>query len=489
MSKSGNGGAKRFTGERVADTKTPIRFYKAKKSALMVEDGEETPETVSIQVKIDPAKDEAKSNMTKATFNVLEDFSESGEKLIELRRDLDVKVYKGKGIQTGHQHVPARFQLLSVVCGTNAVQQLTKAIKNAFVTVSSEVDPDLDLVERSNIANDQTRIHAWLEKPRTKGWADLTNAEKSDAVKQAYKAFEDVTWFQLNALAYPNDHSEALNNFDVYVRTQLVKPVKWTITTTMTRLSELFEMRKYIPATGTDPRTANYDGPRTAWPSSGIRQCEYALLPTEWKTRVQGKMDDWATADVTEWMKVLRQVEKESELDETKRNAKGKSKTGKPKRSESDMELTSDDEERVKKARKKSKSLGKKKKDSHKSGKTTSQGKAKFCAFCYKLGRTKFAYTSHNESECTLKSEKDGADPAKGFSGGRREKAKSQHDLEKKFKKQNRQLREMKKVMKMMHYASNKEARLAAAKKDSCSMDNFFESDSSSMEETDSEKE
>ena len=107
--------------------------------------------------------------------------------------------------------------------------------------------------------------------------------------------------------------------------------------------------------------------------------------------------------------------------------------------------------------------------------KVTSIGKAKFCAYCKNQGRTEQAYTSHNESECFLKNKYE-----RGFSGDRKQKAEAQNHFEKVMKKQGRQLKEMRKMIKTMARTSGKrEAKAATAKADHDTISNFMnESDS-----------
>ena len=113
---------------------------------------------------------------------------------------------------------------------------------------------------------------------------------------------------------------------------------------------------------------------------------------------------------------------------------------------------------------------------------------AKFCAFCKKIGHLETAYTSHNEDECTVKhgSYKNNNDYKKGFSGDCQSKAHAQAHYEKTLKKQNRQLKEMRKVLKTMHRsAGGREARAATAKADQETISSFLnesESDESMSE-------
>ena len=104
---------------------------------------------------------------------------------------------------------------------------------------------------------------------------------------------EDQVWFHLNRLAYPELHAKALGKFDTYLQTNLVKLFSWTITRTLERVSEMLEMRHFVPAPGDDVATAMYDAPRAVVPVSTRRQLEFDLLPEEWQTRVKGKMINW----------------------------------------------------------------------------------------------------------------------------------------------------------------------------------------------------
>ena len=115
-------------------------------------------------------------------------------------------------------------------------------------------------------------------------------------------------------MAYPDTHSEALNKFDSYLRNQLIKPFTWTITKTLERMSEMYDMRSYVPAPGDDVLTALYDEPRGVLPAGVCRQMEFDLLPEDWQTRVKGKMINWLNKEEAQWTRVLRQVETEVQL-------------------------------------------------------------------------------------------------------------------------------------------------------------------------------
>ena len=126
---------RRLTGEKVPDTITPIRFYKkdAKKARQEKEEGEVYDE-VDIPVKIDPNGTNDRSNTTKVTFSKLDSFADAGEAVIELRRELNVKIYKPMGL-IGPEKMVSRVRYLTMILGTTAVQQMSKAITEAFKNV------------------------------------------------------------------------------------------------------------------------------------------------------------------------------------------------------------------------------------------------------------------------------------------------------------------------------------------------------------------
>lgn len=186
-------------------------------------------------------------------------------------------------------------------------------------------------------------------------------------------------------------------------------------------------------------------------------------------------MINWLNKSEGEWTRVLRQVETEVQLSEKQLGEAEKKRSKKNKETDD----SSDDERTVKarkKARAQSKAYGKKSKPS-------GAGVAKFCAYCKKLGHSEKAYTSHNEEDCTVKhnSYKSNKDYQKGFSGDRKAKAHAQDHYEKTLKKQSRQIKEMRKVLKTMHRsAGGREARAASARVDQETISSFLNNDSAS---------
>ena len=120
---------KRRAGERITGTVSPIRFFKAagkKVNFSDKEEGELNLEEVEIPVKIDPNGGYERSNTTKETFKRLATFADAGEEVVELRRDLSVKLYWPMGLhETGR--LVSRLRYLSMTLGTTA-RQTKKAI-------------------------------------------------------------------------------------------------------------------------------------------------------------------------------------------------------------------------------------------------------------------------------------------------------------------------------------------------------------------------
>ena len=465
---------RRRAGEKVANVTTPVRFYKndAKKARLEKEDGEIFDE-VDIPVRIDPSGGNERSNTTKVTFTKIASFAEAGEAVIELRRDLEVKIYKPMGL-VGPDKFVSRLRYLFMTLGTTATQQLSKAVTESFKWVSASTDATMKDEEREDISVNDKKICEWLAKPAQALWDGLSPERKKEKIETANTMMENHVWFHLYKLVYPEMHSEALNLFDKYIKTQLIKPRGWTITTTRERISELIDLRQFIPPPGDDVITALYDAPKTPLTKGERRQLEFDLLPKEWQTRVKGQMINWLNKPELEWDRTLRQVEQEVQLHEKQQEKKKKAT-----KVQDDSDSSKD--ERVSRARKRAKSLAHKKKSY---GKVTPKGKAKFCAYCKSKNRSEEAYTSHNESECFLKNKYE-----RGFSGDRRAKAEAQNHFEKAIKKQSRQLKEMRKVMKTMARSSGKrEAKAAAAKADQDTISGFInDSDSDVSMSSDSD--
>ena len=470
---------RRLTGEKVPDTITPIRFYKkeAKKARQEKEEGEMYDE-VDIPVKIDPSGTNDRSNTTKVTFVKLDSFADAGEAVIELRRELNVKIYKPMGL-IGPAKMVSRMRYLTMTLGTTAVQQMSKAVSEAFKNVSKKVDVTMEQKDRERMSRNEKDICDWLAKPRLNpdAWDLLSSELQVEEVKKVNEAVENQLWFLLYCLSYPETHAEALGHFDRYVKTQIIKPFGWTITRTLERFDELMDLRQYIPPPGDDVKTALYEEPKTPFTASERRRAEFDLLPLEWQTRMKGKMINWLNKPDLTWTRTLRQVEKEVQLHEKQQEQLKKSTKSKAKE-----DSDSSDSERVTRAKKKSKSLAHKK---SKKTKITSQGKAKFCAYCKSMDRSPEAYTSHNESECFLKNKH----LARGFSGDQRQKAAAMHQHEKQMKKQSKQLKEMRKMIKMMaRHSGKREARAATAKADQDAISNFMnESETDESMDSDSE--
>ena len=471
--------ARRDAGEKVPDTITPIKFYvKEAKKAREEEDGEMFDE-VDIPVKIDPSGSTDRSNTTKVTFTKLQSFADAGAKVIELRRDLNVNLYKPLGL-IGPTKMVSRMRYLTMTLGTTAVQQMSKAITEAFKNVSKKHDVTMTQEDREKLSVNEKGICDWLSRPRFAqvAWDALDPDVQLEEIVSVNQKVEDQMWFFLNCLAYPETHAEALGYFDRYVKTQIVKPFGWTITRTLERFDELMDLRQYIPPPGDDVKTALYDEPKTPFTDSEKRRAQFDLLPMEWQTRMKGKMINWLNKPDLTWTRTLRQIEKEVQLHE-KQEERLKKSTMAAQRNNDDLS----DDDRVSRAKKKSKATAHKKSQKNK---VTSTGKAKFCAYCKSLERSYEAYTSHNESECFLKNKK----LVQGFSGDQRQKAAAMHQHEKMMKKQSRQLKEMRKMIKSMARSSNKrEARAATAKADQETISNFMESSDSeaSMSDSDSD--
>ena len=159
----------------------------------------------------------------------------------------------------------------------------------------------------------------------------------------------------------------------------------------------------------------------------------------------------------------MQQVEAEAQLDMKKEKAsQAMARRARDKRSNeeamSDDNVTSSTKKKAKRAVFKGK------------------GEAKFCAYCHKMGRSQSAFLSHNETDCKLKKNKynNNKDFVRGFSGDRRTKAEAQNQYEKRLKAQDKKIKELKKIMKIMHTKSSREAKLAAAKQDTDDIAKFL---------------
>ena len=323
-------------------------------------------------------------------------------------------------------------------------------------------DATITKAEREKLAENEKLIFEWLLKPKHTMWDVLGADARALAVERANEAMEDQVWFHLNKLVFPETHSEALTKFDTYLTTQLVKPFNWSVTKTLERLGELYDMRKYVPAPGEDVLTARFDEPRADLTMTEKRCIEYAILPDDWQTRVKGKMLNWLGETDARWVRILKQVETEAQLHE-----KQLAETEKRRKRQEQSDSESGEEQTTKTARNKARAAARR--INKKSRRSTGNGQAKFCAYCKKIGRSEYAYTSHNEADCNIKNGtfNSKSDYEKDFSGNRREKANAQGHYEKMVKKQNKQFKEMRKIIKTLHRSTgNKEARAATAKAD-----------------------
>ena len=167
------------------------------------EEGELSLDEVEIPVKIDPNGGYERSNTTKETFKRLSTFADAREDVVELRRDLSVKLYRPMGLhETGR--LVSRLRYLSMTLGTTAKQQLSKAVKTAFLKVAEKKDRTMTAEERIKLSGNEKMIYEWLGKPRhTAGlWNGLTEEAKVEAIKEVSEMMEDHVWFHLNRLAY-----------------------------------------------------------------------------------------------------------------------------------------------------------------------------------------------------------------------------------------------------------------------------------------------
>ena len=210
------------------------------------------------------------------------------------------------------------MRYLTMTLGTTAVQQMSKAVSEAFKNISKKTDATMTHEERERTSVNEKGICDWLAQPRHNAlaWRALTPETQEEAINKANGMVEDQLWFFLYCLAYPETHAEALSQFDKYVKNQLIKPFGWTVTKTLERIDEMMDLRQYIPPPGDDVKTALYEEPRTPFPNNVRRQLEFELLPDDWQTRVKGKMINWLNKPELSWTRTLRQVEKEVQLHE-----------------------------------------------------------------------------------------------------------------------------------------------------------------------------
>ena len=218
-SSSSSSAVNRRAGEKVGDVQTPIRFYTKDRRAS--KDDEE--DTVEIPVKIDPTGNNDRSNTTKVAFPRLSSFADAGEKVIELRRDMNVKLYRPMGLVESSKMI-TRLRYLTMTLGTTAVQQISTAIIEAFKSVSKAMDATMTNEQREEISRNEISTCNWLSKPRHIGWNSLPEESKQELIQKANDRVENQVWFQLYSYAYPEFHSEALSKFDKYLKTQLIKP-------------------------------------------------------------------------------------------------------------------------------------------------------------------------------------------------------------------------------------------------------------------------
>ena len=135
---------KRRTGEKVAGAVTPIYFHQTK---VQVE-GDESTQKVEIPVKIDPSGSSKACNTTKEKFNRLNTFADAVQNVIDLRRDLDIKLYKPLGL-TGPENFMYRLRYQAMLLGTTTRQQLSKAAEEAFLKVCEAQDATITVAERA----------------------------------------------------------------------------------------------------------------------------------------------------------------------------------------------------------------------------------------------------------------------------------------------------------------------------------------------------
>ena len=141
---------KKRQGEKVAGVYSPIRFVTKPKKAKDEKEEGSYLEEVEIPVKIDPSGGYERANTTKEIFRRLLTFADAGEEFIELRRDLDVKLYKPMGLQ-GPDKTVSRVRYLSMTLGTTAKQQLSKAVEISFEYVARAKDATMKDEERDEI--------------------------------------------------------------------------------------------------------------------------------------------------------------------------------------------------------------------------------------------------------------------------------------------------------------------------------------------------
>ena len=187
--KSASQTPKRLTGEKVANTVTPLRFFVPAPEDTVELDVKST-KVVSIPVKINPGGGQGKANMMEAKFQVLDTFADAGERVIELRRELDVKVYSPMGLK-GKDQVVERMRYLTIVLGTTAVQQLAKSFSQACMEDSLVIDPMMSKETQGTFAQDKAKIAEWIACPCSKDWDKKTAKDQKTLQIHASMILED----------------------------------------------------------------------------------------------------------------------------------------------------------------------------------------------------------------------------------------------------------------------------------------------------------
>ena len=170
---------RRLAGEKMVNTITPVRFVT--KAKAKTGDEKDQAKFVGIPVKINPEEGGTKTNTTQAKIEMIDSFADAGESAIVFRRELDIKVFSPLGLQP-IEKLPSSLRYMRLALGTAAIQQLAKAVSQAFVDVSFAKDPTMTLVERSNMRMDEKSIFDWLGQPRSRLWDGLTAELQQEAI-------------------------------------------------------------------------------------------------------------------------------------------------------------------------------------------------------------------------------------------------------------------------------------------------------------------
>ena len=146
----------------------------------------------------------------------------------------------------------------------------------------------------------------------------------------------------------------------------------------------------------------------------------------------------WRTASLKEWVRALKQVETEAQLEEAKSKKRSKAK-GRPKRDSDYESSSSSEEEPAVRARKRSRERSR-----ETSRKRTNHRKGKFCSYCHKIGRSEAAYKSHNEGDCTIKKARQEHENSSSADG---RKQTIGQGYERQYKKQKKEIKELKRLL------------------------------------------